>query len=523
MSLVRYNGPAALAVQWEIVREAGGRNDAWWEAVREVLEQAPAHRAIQESRHAVTYRVCLSDGSGPRWAYLKVFRRGRKAVRRAARAVRAARELRAAGLAVPEVLLWGRARQSFGPFAAFLLVEAVPAPNLCELAERWRSEDGPRARAARRRVAEAVGRAVAALHELGWMHGDLLASNLLVEEAEPPRVWFIDHDRTRSLPRPLRDRAVRRNLVQLNRLPLAGVGPGLRLRAFRAYAGARGWSVDRARREGRRLMHYTQRRLARLRDLAAARIPEGGGTFRPVYRGSAWTPTHEPELRCLERVIERGVAVKRAARRSVVRTRLGGTDAFVKLYDEGGLLYRLERLTTGSAARRALRAWERLRARRFAVPPIIAVVEESGWRSRWRSALVTRAVPWPALDTTLSETEGGERVRLLEALGHWVRGLHRAGLYPQDLRAANLLVQRVGRGWSFVLVDFDRVRTYRRLNWRRRRKNLVQIYRSLPVGAEQGKGIFLGAYAGSAAHLAALAADVERAAGRKERAKERRR
>ena len=83
------------------------------------------------------------------------------------------------------------------------------------------------------------------------------------------------------------------------------------------------------------------------------------------------------------------------------------------------------------------------------------------------------------------------------AFADYLRSLHAAGLYPQDLRAANVLVARENPP-EFVLVDLDRVRRYRRLSWRRRRKNVVQVHRSVGRGAPRRESLrFLQRYLGN--------------------------
>ena len=99
-----------------------------------------------------------------------------------------------------------------------------------------------------------------------------------------------------------------------------------------------------------------------------------------------------------------------------------------------------------------------------------------------RSCAVTRWVTGPAARRPLAARDAAARRALTVAFADYLRALHAAGIYPQDLRGANVLVTGEEPP-RFVLVDLDRVRRYRRLSWRRRRKNVVQVHRSVGRGA----------------------------------------
>jgi hypothetical protein len=73
------------------------------------------------------------------------------------------------------------------------------------------------------------------------------------------------------------------------------------------------------------------------------------------------------------------------------------------------------------------------------------------------------------------------RNRFLGALGELFRCLHNQGLYHNDLKDANILVQPAASGNAerFYLLDLDGIRRYRKLNRRRQVKNLVQLNRTL--------------------------------------------
>jgi hypothetical protein len=94
--------------------------------------------------------------------------------------------------------------------------------------------DGSRRRATRR-LLRALGEAVGRLHAAGFVPGDLVPSNVHVV---PDGFAFLDHDRTRRS-RLLVWLVGRRNLVQLGRFVVPGVGMTDRARVLAGYGGAR--------------------------------------------------------------------------------------------------------------------------------------------------------------------------------------------------------------------------------------------------------------------------------------------
>jgi tRNA A-37 threonylcarbamoyl transferase component Bud32 len=83
---------------------------------------------------------------------------------------------------------------------------------------------------------------------------------------------------------------------------------------------------------------------------------------------------------------------------------------------------------------------------------------------------------------TMKENEGiRRRNRFLRALGELFHCLHKQGLYHNDLKDANILVQPTVSGDTehFYLLDLEGIRRYRKLNRRRQIKNLVQLNRTL--------------------------------------------
>lgn len=167
-------------------------------------------------------------------------------------------------------------------------------------------------------------------------------------------------------------------------------------------------------------------------------------------------------------------------------------------------------LALGSSAERVWQAALLMRAAGFAVPEQVATLERRRLGVAVRSCSVARWVDGPPLDELWRARQGAARRSLTIGFADYLRGLHAAGLYPQDLRAANVLVAGENPP-RFVLVDLDRVRHYRRLSWRRRRKNVVQVHRSVGRGAPRREGLrFLRRYLGTptAAELRRVADEI---------------
>lgn len=220
-----------------------------------------------------------------------------------------------------------------------------------------------------------------------------------------------------------------------------------------------------------------------------------------AQRGPGWTEGCADALLEPEAVLARSdtrMLKRRDAGRTVGLATVDGERVVVKLFEEHGLVDALERLILGSAAARAARGIARMGAVGFAAPDLVAVLETPLVGAARRSVLVTRAVDGSPVDEAWERLRPSERLPFARQLGEYVRALHGAGVYPQDLWVTNLIAVPHGEDWRWVLVDLDRVRVYQRLSRQRRLKNLVQIERSLLRTAEPAhREAFLAGYLGS--------------------------
>jgi hypothetical protein len=229
-------------------------------------------RALRRSRHASTYQIRLGTPlSGETEVFVKLLDapRGFKAVCRLVSRPRAERmqaildALVATGFAVAPVLILGDERGSGRTMMVTAQVAGEPLPHFLR-----RAAGAP---ARRREVLCALGAEVARLHRAGFVHGDLTPYNIFVANGLPVRFSLIDHERT-ARPRLDWERRRLRNLVQLCRFDLRGMGRTDRLRVVDAYGRAMGDAPGRLIRRVTRMV-----RARRLRDSVSRGTERAGG------------------------------------------------------------------------------------------------------------------------------------------------------------------------------------------------------------------------------------------------------
>lgn len=197
------------------------------------------------SRRPQTVMFRFPDDSGE-LMFLKVFHPGTilgaaKDVFRDSKAFRSLRQgiaLCRAGFLVPAAIAAGEMRRCGILKRAFILtlgIHAEPLPVFLRQCYRPSVTRGFLVK--KRNGLNALGRHIRRLHLLGFVHGDLVPSNILVSEQPDGALEFylLDNDRTRRYPPWLPQSLWKRNLVQLNRVPLAGITLQDRMRFFRGY------------------------------------------------------------------------------------------------------------------------------------------------------------------------------------------------------------------------------------------------------------------------------------------------
>jgi serine/threonine protein kinase len=117
------------------------------------------------------------------------------------------------------------------------------------------------------------------LHQLGFVHGDLVPTNIFVSRTAEKgmRLFFMDNDRTRRYPKWFPQVFWRRNLVQLNRIPLPGITLQDRVRFLSYYLGSKEWG-----RPERRLLAWLERKTRQRRRECDS--VDANGSFRQLMR-----------------------------------------------------------------------------------------------------------------------------------------------------------------------------------------------------------------------------------------------
>jgi hypothetical protein len=198
------------------------------------------------AKHPQTLLMTCPDLSFTGHYYLKIFHRARgigavKDLVRTSKAFRFWRQglaLSAAGFNVPPTMAVGELRRWGFLQRAFVLTGEVagqPLPKfLHDLAQ---TPDRRECFTIKRDGVLRLARIIREFHRLGFVHGDLVASNLFISKAAGGdlSVCFMDNDRTRRYPPYLRQSQWKRNLIQLNRMPLRGITLQDRVRFLRAY------------------------------------------------------------------------------------------------------------------------------------------------------------------------------------------------------------------------------------------------------------------------------------------------
>jgi tRNA A-37 threonylcarbamoyl transferase component Bud32 len=203
---------------------------------------------IKQGPHRVVYRVHLDHGQvfyvkhnllPDVRSWLRQLVRPSKARMEFDRAVAIA----ARGVATVEPLALGERRAFLGACDSYLVTRSLEgAQALNSFLAMALTTMAPRRHAlVRQRLARALGRFVARLHDAGILHNDLHAANILVQlpGGDEPLLYLVDLNAVRLGPA-LDWKASRDNLVLLTRWFVSRVSRTDRLRFWRAYYEARG-------------------------------------------------------------------------------------------------------------------------------------------------------------------------------------------------------------------------------------------------------------------------------------------
>jgi tRNA A-37 threonylcarbamoyl transferase component Bud32 len=177
--------------------------------------------------------------------------------------------------------------------------------------------------------------------------------------------------------------------------------------------------------------------------------------------------------------------------KNIARNRAGflatpqGT-VFVKRFTPGSRVQGLLERMRGSRAARSLRAAAMLTGAGFLVPSPLAAREEIAAGAILTSWIFSEALIGARVFSRFIERgrapapeQQVRRRQALTAVARCVRRLHDAGLFTTDLQETNLMLDEVDGEIKIHFVDLDGFGRLARVSWRRRRRNLVQLDRSV--------------------------------------------
>jgi serine/threonine protein kinase len=224
-------------------------NELWQRVLATIEEQAP-------TRHPQTIKLHFSEAGQQKSYFVKIYHSTSKwnSVKdwfRDSKAVRFLKQgiaLSEAGFLVPSTIAAGEKRR-FGilkvAFVVTLEIDGLPLPVFLE--QNVGARDEALSLTEKRMALQALARQIRRFHSLGFVHGDLVPSNIYVcrDSAKNLRFYLMDNDRTRQYPKWLPQSLWKRNLVQLNRMPLSSISLQDRIRFFREYSSARRAELNR--------------------------------------------------------------------------------------------------------------------------------------------------------------------------------------------------------------------------------------------------------------------------------------
>jgi serine/threonine protein kinase len=234
--------------------------------------------------HPQIRRFRFPPGKDVREFYLKIYypTETLKDLFRDSQAFRAMRQgiaLSDRGFHVPVTIAAGEEREIRFLKRAFLLtraIEAVPLPLF--IRDHYSFPLNPGALKAKRAHLKQLALEIRRMHQVGFVHGDLIPNNILVQAKEDTITFFyLDNDRTKRYPAWFPERLWRRNLVQLNRFVLPGIFLEDRMRFLKFYLSVKCWGGKE-----RRLAQWLEKK-TRKRRREVERI-ETQPSFRELMR-----------------------------------------------------------------------------------------------------------------------------------------------------------------------------------------------------------------------------------------------
>jgi len=220
---------------WRIVALSHPWNAKFRDYVLELV------RVQATARHPQTIELAHDIDGEEKSFFLKVFHRttlfaALKDQLRGSRAVGSWRQglaLTAAGFNAPVAIAVGvesGLRLTRREFILTAHIAGAPLPSYLKCA-------GASGLSTKRDNIRSFARMIRRFHEIGFVHGDLVATNIFVVQRGKGNLefYFMDNDRTRRYPSWLRQSLWKRNLIQLNRMPLPAISLQDRMCFLHAY------------------------------------------------------------------------------------------------------------------------------------------------------------------------------------------------------------------------------------------------------------------------------------------------
>lgn len=164
---------------------------------------------------------------------------------------------------------------------------------------------------------------------------------------------------------------------------------------------------------------------------------------------------------------------------------VGGQEIFIKRFETRSWADGLVERIRGSRAARSLKGAAILADAGFARPAPLAALEVRFAGSVRASYLLSEALGEArTLSQFVDRRLGAERRdfrwrrEVSRRVAGEVRRLHESGLYSSDLQETNLMLEQGRDGLRIYFVDLDGFHRRRRISWRRRERNLIQLDRS---------------------------------------------
>lgn len=261
------------------------RREEWqadlWQVVLALIEKQPP------AKHPQTLQLDAPLGAGGDVLFLKIFH-GSSGVRlfkdifRASKALRSMRQgaaLARLNFNVPLAIAVGEQREYRLLRKAFVLTVGLKGEPLPVFLRQHSLGVESMSWLEKRNGLKQLALEVRRLHELGFVHGDLVPTNIFVARTAKKgnRLFFMDNDRTRRYPKWFPQVFWRRNLVQLNRIPLAGITLQDRVRFLSYYLGLTEWGSKE-----RRLLSWLERKTRQRRR--ECDFVDANGSFRQLMQ-----------------------------------------------------------------------------------------------------------------------------------------------------------------------------------------------------------------------------------------------